>query len=970
MNQTTLRFLELLDHQAAGGVTEVCVFQDGDVPTHAGYFDNAAAAAKAIALHDGRGNIFVSLNPVKGDLLARANNRLIEGSFKRKLKRTRDTEVWRDSWLLLDVDPKRPSGISSSDAELAAAVGTGSAVGNWLLDSGVPATALVTAKSGNGCYLLVRLPDYEVTAERIALKQAFVNHVADLFSNEEVEIDRTVYNPARLIGALGAKKVKGENIPARPHRRSSIGTVGGEKFDAQSAQRCEPFDLYALAAKILPPVETQAKKTNATAKKANGERVYDFDIRTVTDELANEKTSERGFTYYDCPNCGGTQKLFVTDSGAYGCFHIGAGLCSYRELGAKLRELASQAGKQNQQAAQQQTNAATANAAPAYNSVGDDAVTGGSDDDDSDDNGPKESLSQTLINLALDNAELFHDSGGDGFATVTINDHRETYKLSSRDFKDWLAGLLYSETGKAASGDKIGEAVTVLRAKARYEAPKAEVHVRVAEHAGAIYLDLCNEDWQQVEINEHGWRVIESKDSAVRFRRAGGMLPLPVPVRGGELSELRELLNLPADDTDNWPLLLGELVAAFKPCNETRFAYPLLAIHGEQGSAKSTTCRLLRRLVDPNKADLRATPKDERDLAIAAEHGRVLAFDNLTYLSDSLSNALCRIATGGGFATRELFTDEGEVIFDSQRPVFLNGIAEVVAKSDLLDRAILIYLPRIDKRKRKLDRVIDREFAAAQPRVLGCLLDAVSTGLRRLREGVHLEELPRMADFAEWVMACEPGLGLADGQFMKAYQSNQEKANGLAIEASPVAQAIVALIGDCHEFEGTTGGLLKALNGRLTTNGENPKHKQSWPQSPRALGAKLKEIAPNLRRSGVEVAFGDRGRSGYTITLAKMPPGKEEKDVHDVHDVHAPNADNDLDREHWREQVPDELPEMFTDEDYAPPREHLADAEKADVHANVHTLNGYKQKAGEHREHREHLPLPTAPAAERVRFEI
>jgi len=218
-------------------------------------------------------------------------------------------------------------------------------------------------------------------------------------------------------------------------------------------------------------------------------------------------------------------------------------------------------------------------------------------------------------------------------------------------------------------------------------------------------------------------------------------------------------------------------------------------------------------LSDPNKADLRATPKDERDLAIAAEHGRALAFDNLTFLSDSLSNALCRLATGGGFATRELFTDEGEVIFESQRPVTLNGIAEVVTKSDLLDRSILIYLPQIDRKNRKLDRVIDREFAKTQPRILGALLDAVSTGLGNMRQGVTLDELPRMADFAEWVTACEPGLGLEDGRFMTAYRTNQDKANGLAIEASPVAQGIVSMIADCNDWNGTTGGLLKILDG-------------------------------------------------------------------------------------------------------------------------------------------------------------
>lgn len=574
-------------------------------------------------------------------------------------------------------------------------------------------------------------------------------------------------------------------------------------------------------------------------------------------------------------------------------------------------------------------------------------------------------ISQHLFRLVEKNAELFHDAGGDCFASVTINDHRETYKLGSRDFKDWLAGLLYRETDKGVSGDKINEAVTVLRAKARYESPKVETHVRVAEHTGEIYLDLCNEAWQQVEITESGWHVIESKDSPIRFRRAGGMLALPVPVRGGELCELRELLNLPATDRDNWPLLLGELVAALKPCNETRFAYPLLAIHGEQGSAKSTATRLLRRLIDPNKADLRVTPKDERDLAIAAEHGRVLAFDNLTYLSDSLSNALCRMATGGGFATRELFTDEGEVIFDSQRPVFLNGIAEVVAKSDLLDRAILIYLPQIPKKRRRLDRVIDREFAVAQPRVLGCLLDAVSIGLRRMRAGIHLEELPRMADFAEWVVACEPGLGLAEGQFLQAYQRNQEKANGLAIEASPVAQAIVAMIADCRAWTGTTGGLLKVLNGRIEVLGENPKFKQGWPQTPRALGAKVKEIAPNLRRSNVEVSFGERGRNGYTIMLS-IRTGEESADnVHNVHHVHEPTEINEIKCEHRDEHCDGEVIEIFTQSELAPFCEDQTVISNTDAPANVHAVNDWKQIASELREHCEHLSGTTESAPRR-----
>lgn len=347
------------------------------------------------------------------------------------------------------------------------------------------------------------------------------------------------------------------------------------------------------------------------------------------------------------------------------------------------------------------------------------------------------------------------------------------------------------------------------------------------------------------------------------------MLALPEPKTGGDLGLLRDLLNLPEQDKENWPLIVGWLVAAFKPCNGEGFDYPLLAIHGEQGSGKSTAQRFLRDLIDPNKATRRAAPRDERDLAIAAAHGRIISCDNLTHISEPLSNAFCRLATGGGFATRELFSDDGEVIFDAQRPVVLNGIAEVIVKSDLLDRAILAYLPTFPKQKRFKKRELNQKFAEARPLILGALLDAASAGLRRMREGVEMDEWPRMSDFAEWVIACELALRLKDGEFIAAYTKNISRADDLAIEASPLAQEVITLLDGepGRDWNGTTGELLKALNSRLEARNEVPKKVNGWPQSPKGLGAKLKELAPNLRRLGLEVNFGPRGKRGYTLRL-------------------------------------------------------------------------------------------------------
>jgi replicative DNA helicase len=315
-------FLQIL-HRAQSGVVEVCLFNESAKPTHVGYFDNLDAAAKVIATNDGKGNIFVTLNPASRDLLARANNRLIEGSYKKPVTRTLDSEIVCDSWLFVDIDPKRPRGISSTDTELAAAREVGKAVRDWLIEIGVPPSALLTAQSGNGLYILVRLPDYPITEKSTAIKKAFINHVADLFDTAHIEIDRSVFNPARLLCALGTMKVKGENIAERPHRRSCVRTVAGERFDPERDQHCEPFDLYALAERILPPVETQTPQSNVSAF------AHAFDIRNFADRLQDQKTTQRDFTYYTCPGCGGFQKLYVNEhTGAYGCFHFGKGTCS------------------------------------------------------------------------------------------------------------------------------------------------------------------------------------------------------------------------------------------------------------------------------------------------------------------------------------------------------------------------------------------------------------------------------------------------------------------------------------------------------------------------------------------------------------------------------------------------------------------------------------------------------------------
>src|SRR6516162_2685415 len=343
-------------------------------------------------------------------------------------------------------------------------------------------------------------------------------------------------------------------------------------------------------------------------------------------------------------------------------------------------------------------------------------------------------------------ASLLHDPSSTAFADLTIDGHRETWPIRSRQFRHWLRRRYFEETGSAASAETVRSALDLLEARAQFDAPERMVHIRVAEYDDRIYLDLADTDWRAVQIGPDGWQVVASPP--VRFRRAAGMLPLPIPQRGGSIEALAAFLNLPAQD--EFVLMVAWLLAALQQGGP----YPLLVIAGEQGSAKTMLTKILRALIDPNAAPTRAPPREERDLMIAANNGHILAFDNLSSLPSWLSDALCRLASGGSFATRQLYTDCDEVLFQAARPAILNGIEDIVCRSDLADRAIFLTLEPIADERRRTERQLWREFEVVRPRVLGALLDAAAHGLRRLPQ-VRLERSPRMADFALWATACE-----------------------------------------------------------------------------------------------------------------------------------------------------------------------------------------------------------------------
>ena len=461
-----------------------------------------------------------------------------------------------------------------------------------------------------------------------------------------------------------------------------------------------------------------------------------------------------------------------------------------------------------------------------------------------------------LVQLAGDcGVELFHDVEGTAFASVPVEGHSETWPIHNRGFRRWIAHTYYRKHSGAPNTQALNDALGVIEGEALYGGAEHDVFVRVGAigDAGdadfAIFLDLADPAWRAVRIDATGWTIVDHPP--VRFRRPGGMHPLPTPEQGGTIDELRNFVNVESEG--DFALIVSWLVAAYWPSGP----YPILALHGEQGSAKSTCAKLLRSLIDPNAAPLRSSPREVRDLMIAAQNGWALVFDNVSRIREWTSDALCRMSTGGGFSTRELYTDADEVILDATRPIMLTGITELGDREDLLDRTIQVVLPTIPEQRRKTERDLWTAIDVARPRLLGAMLDAVSASVHNA-DSVRLEVLPRMADFAVRAVAAEPAMPWSAGTFLRAYADVRSAGHELAIEASSVGQVLLAWMEGRSEWGGTSTALLAALE---EYTDEKVTRRRDWPKRPRDLSAALRRLAPTMRAMDIDVEFTRSGRT-------------------------------------------------------------------------------------------------------------
>lgn len=466
----------------------------------------------------------------------------------------------------------------------------------------------------------------------------------------------------------------------------------------------------------------------------------------------------------------------------------------------------------------------------------------------------KTSAADLLVQLA---EEVFRFGQTLEFEAFAVRLGGPNVALMFRGSREALRGALAREfkerTGGVPKAAALADALVALQGEAQAQTPEP-VALRLARHEDGVALDLGDADGRAVIVRPGGWEVVEH--SPVLFRRTALTAALPNPERGGDIDELRALLNI---DEASWPLLVGWLTAALIP----DIPHPILLLSGQQGAGKTTAAVLLTALFDASNAPARSPPNEPEQWCIAAAGSWAVVIDNISSIPTWMSDSLCKAVTGDGWIRRKLYTDGELAVLSFRRVIALTSIDPGALRGDLGDRLLLIDLEPIGDGRRREDSELRAAFTAARPRIFGALLDLLADVLERLPR-VRPADLPRMADFGRVLAAVDE---LRGTNALAAYMSQRGRIAEDVVESDPVGVAIRALV-HAGPWSGTAGELLARL-----TPAQPP---AGWPRNPRAMAGRLKRLIPALAAVGVTVRHrrepgGSRARLYEMENTAEQP---------------------------------------------------------------------------------------------------
>lgn len=503
----------------------------------------------------------------------------------------------------------------------------------------------------------------------------------------------------------------------------------------------------------------------------------------------------------------------------------------------------------------------------------------------------------------FDEIILFSTTENEPYAAVKIDERVTTAPIDSIEFRIMLVKAIFDDCGSIPPEKELKKIIHDYHYRALLSPYKFPIDTRCGMFGDAIYIDLGDKTGARVKITADRWLIESSGLGPPFFRRPGGMLPLPRPEKGGSIKRLARFLNLKDRSEDYFKLIVGWLVDTLYPGGP----YTMLVLNGPQGSAKSTTLRILRDLIDPAEAAMPSLPKSERDMFIAGSKMYLLSYDNVSVLKDNLSDAFCRMINDGTFRTRKLYTNLDEIIIKLRRPVIFNGISHFARQNDFMDRAIFVELPTINEIQRRTEASLLSEWGKDRPQILGALYDLVAVALRNLN-AVQVQRLPRMADSARWITAAESEGLWENGSFLDAYQHNRQGIVNLTLESDPVAVGILNLLDEGSGWTGTNTALLEAL--RKTTPDGLRKLKE-FPKAPNVLSNRLMRLEGFLASKGIGITR-ERHPDKRLVNLTRI--NGEEKSGLTSSSLFTPENKQQVAEKDDREEI---LLELAESEDFA-----------------------------------------------------
>jgi len=457
---------------------------------------------------------------------------------------------------------------------------------------------------------------------------------------------------------------------------------------------------------------------------------------------------------------------------------------------------------------------------------------------------------------------LFHDQYQEPYSRIRFPEGSKIIAVDSEDFDDWLRNLAYADKNWVPANETIRSVRRQFIYRAKQNGIQHALHIRVAQRDSAVWIDL--DGCRAIKVVAGKWSIV--KDPPILFRTPKHQKPLIAPVTGGDPWKVMEFLNIP--DKDDQLLFMIWLVAAFIP----DIPIPAMVLHGPPGSAKTSTLKLVKKLVDPSEPEIAGKPRDLKDFMAVASNNRMLVFDNLSGISADLSDLLCGAITGDGIQKRELYSDNSTFARAYRCIVGLAGIELPASRSDLLDRSIILNLPAVEEERRALESDLKQRFMEESPEILGGLLDTLASALM-LKKHIHLDKYPRMADFVDIGCAISEALGARQEEFVSAYMNNIGAQRDAALESNPLATAICDLMSETDEWTGTATELLGTLNGIGNASSVYRRSKE-WPKTASSLSGKLNYLEESLKHFGIMIEHPPRTSSKRLIVLRRAVPLK------------------------------------------------------------------------------------------------